>query len=67
MSLLFDKDRYSLLVEIPTQSLVTTGQVAFLVRKRVIREGYKGNSYDYFDKTFAEYKEGFESRGRFYH
>merc|ERR550534_2465556 len=32
------------------------GQVAFLVRKRVVGNGYKENSYDYFDKTFAEYK-----------
>jgi len=33
------------------------GQVAILVRKRV------GNPVDYFDKTFDEYEEGFESKG----
>ena len=36
-----------------------SGQVAILVRKRV------GNPVDYFDKTFAEYEEGFESKGKF--
>ena len=33
------------------------GQVLVLVRKEV------GNPVDYFEKTFAEYKEGFSSNG----
>ena len=33
------------------------GQVLVLVRKEV------SNPADYFDKTFAEYEEGFESKG----
>ena len=35
------------------------GQVLMLVRKEV----GNGNPVDYFDKTFAEYKEGFSSEG----
>ena len=48
-------------IEISTQRLHRPGEVAILVRKR------GGNPVDYFDKTFAEYEEGFESKGTFPH
>ena len=40
-----------------TTTTTTPASVKVLVRKEV------GNPTDYFDKTFAEYKEGFSARG----
>ena len=37
------------------------GQVVVLVRKEVSK--LLSNTADYFDKTFAEYEEGFQSKG----